>query len=117
MFGKLREPGGGWSLIAAGMALLALSGILAGALPAAGRLGLFLVLPAAGVVCLALGWRRRQADRYDLKRLFDAPPPEPEEPDEDTVSRDAVGAPYCGWCDEAHPPGAYRCRRCGRELS
>ena len=33
-----------------------------------------------------------------------------------TVADDEIGAPYCGWCDEAYAPGTRRCRSCGRRL-
>jgi hypothetical protein len=81
------------------------------------------ILSAAVVVAVvAVGYRtwvrrrREREERYDLRRLYDPREPEVEEPFEDTVPEGNVGAPYCGWCDEAYPPGTYRCRQCGREL-
>jgi hypothetical protein len=117
MFDRLRNPRGGFTGLMTGLALMALSGfVLLLPLPR----GLAVVL--AGAVFLAgaasiLSWRRaRQEDRYDLRRLWDEPPPEPEEPYEDTVPEGDEAAPYCGWCDEAYAPGTRRCHRCGREL-
>ncbi len=115
MFGQIREPGGGFTLLAAGAACLALAAVWL-LLPLPAPFGLVLALgeAAAGAVCVALWAARRRRDRYDLNRLWDAPTPEPEEPLQDTVPEEA--APYCGWCDEAYAPGTYRCRRCGRDL-
>jgi hypothetical protein len=113
MLSRLRDPGGGPSLLMAGLACLGLAAMLAAAL---GPLGMLLgaAVAIAGLVFLALAWKRQRETRYDLGRLFDAPEPEPEEPYEDTVPHES--APYCGWCDEAYPPGTRRCHRCGREL-
>ena len=70
----------------------------------------------SGAGCLVLWWRRKQARKYDLAALYSEPPAAEDEPFEDTVPDDTVGAPYCGWCDEPHAPGTYRCLRCGRAL-
>lgn len=115
MFGKLRDPQGGYSLLASGIALLVLAGW--GILPALGTawIALPIVVAISGAGCLVAWWRRRRADPYDLRRLFDEPYRE-EEPYEDTVPQGEASAPYCGWCDECFPPGTHRCRRCGREL-
>jgi hypothetical protein len=72
----------------------------------------------AVAVVLYRTWRRKRQEReerYDLRRLLE-PSFEPEEPREDTIPEGDAGAPYCGWCDEAYPPGTYRCRQCGRDL-
>lgn len=68
-------------------------------------------------------WKRRRADRYDLRSLRDAPrtgqydqtPLLPgEEPEDDWVTEDS--GPYCVSCDEAYAAGTPVCRRCGRPL-
>lgn len=116
MLSRFREPGGKFSLIAAGVALLILAGFLL-MVPLGGvNLLLSAGVGGAGAVCLWRTWSRERADRYDLKRLFDSPVPDPEEPLLDHVPEDEVGAPYCGWCDEAYAPGTRRCRACGRDL-
>jgi hypothetical protein len=117
MFGNLRGPGGRFTLLMSGLALLLLAAVL---LPAAAMARLA-VVPAAlaltGAACVVVWWRRRKAEQYDLKRLFDDPPAVPgEAPYEDTVAVDEDAAPYCGWCDEAYAPGVRRCVRCGRDL-
>ena len=109
MFSHLRDPRGRFTLLAIGLACLLLAGFAP--VPA-----VCAALVAAGLGCIGCwAWRRRQ-DRYDLKRLFDDPPPSIDEPECDTIEPDEIGAPYCGWCDEAYPPGTYRCRQCGRAL-
>jgi hypothetical protein len=116
MFGQLRDGPGGFSLLAVGLALLALAGFfLVAPLPPAliGTVALLSFLAGAG--CIGLWWQRRRAARYDLGRLWDDPPPAPEEPDEDVVPEEAA-TPYCGWCDEVFPAGTWRCPRCGRQL-
>lgn len=112
MFSKLREPGGGYSLLMIGLALVALAGL---ALPAFGPVPAG-VVALAGAGCAVLWWSKRSRERYDLSRLWDTPPAEPEVPIADTIPDDEVAAPYCAWCDEAYPPGVMRCRHCGREL-
>lgn len=82
-----------------------------------GKLGLFLGLAAlAGAVRSAYaGVRARRAERYDLHRLVDEPPWDPEEtPVEDTLPPGVEAAVYCAWCDEAFNAVEPRCPRCGR---
>jgi hypothetical protein len=108
--------GEGPPLLVIGGALVALAAFLGGAVPLPGTLRLLPLVPfAAGLALLWAGFRRRREARYDLRGLFEAPPAE-EEPRYDTVPDDEASSPYCGWCDEAYPPGTYRCTRCGREL-
>src|SRR5688500_10435054 len=76
VFSKLREPGGGYSLLMIGLALLALAGL---ALPAFGPVAAAIVA-LAGAGCAVLWWSKRSRERYDLSRLWDAPLPEPDEP-------------------------------------
>lgn len=116
MSGHFRSPGGRYTLVAAGVALLLLAAGAA-ALPL-GPLGLVLAAGAliAALVCFWRAWAAARADRYDLSRLFDAPPPEPEDPYDDTLPQADAAAPYCGWCDEAYAPGTRQCRTCGRPL-
>lgn len=118
MFGKLRSPSGGGSLLLIGIALLALAGVLLGTpIPRETALTLAAVSALAGIALGVMWWRREREAKYDLSRLFDAPPADrhgPEQPYEDTVEEDA--APYCGFCDEVYAPGTYRCERCGRSL-
>ena len=118
MFGKLRSPSGGGSLLLMGIALLALAGVLlATPLPRQTGVALAAACALAGVILGVTWWRREQAAKYDLSRLWDTPPADrrgPEEPDIDTVEDEA--APYCGYCDEVYAPGTYRCERCGRGL-
>ena len=64
-------------------------------------------------VCAALWWRRRQGDRYDLRRLHGDDDP-PGEAYDDMVADDS--GPYCAACDEPYPAGTRVCRRCGRGL-
>lgn len=113
MFGRLREPGGSFTLIAGGLACLGLA-VMAALLPVVG-----LVLSAAlfltALYLFWKSWKRSQEERYDLRKLLE-PPLHPEEPLFDEVPKDEIGAPYCGWCDEAYAPGTRRCRRCGRDL-
>jgi hypothetical protein len=103
-----------FSRVAAGLALLALAGVLAplfGWQAAAGA-------AAAGVACLSAGLARRR-DAYDLKALWDEPPAaegDLVDPPDDFLAAGEPGAAYCGWCDEPSPPGAHRCRGCGRPL-
>lgn len=101
----------------AGIACLALAAVapMAG-LPGSVGLMVSLGLGAAGAGCIGVWWSRRRADRYDLNRLWDEPPPSDDAPYEDTLPQGDEGAPYCGWCDEVYPAGTYRCRRCNREL-
>ena len=117
MFAHLRDPRGGSTLLMAGVALLALAGF-AGLVPLPRSISVWLIglTAAAGLVCLGLWWRRRQSERYDLSRLWEEPAPPPEEPYEDTVPEGTEATPYCGWCDEAYPPGTHRCKRCSRKL-
>jgi hypothetical protein len=118
MFGRLSDPQKPEAtLLRCGIAFWALAGLLQFLYPPISP-----GFPALlGTLCL-IGWviklwQRRNSERYDLRRLWDAPPPEPEEPFEDTVPTDEEAAPYCGWCDEAYAPGTYRCARCGRPLA
>ena len=101
-------------LFISGTALLALAGVVASA-TSPGAFGLALAVAGAGVVALVLGVVRRRAEKYDLSLLWDAPL-DPVEPTHDVIPDDEVGAPYCGWCDEAYPPGVRVCQRCGRDL-
>lgn len=101
-------------LFISGMALLALGGVIASS-TSAGAFTLALAVAAAGVVALVLGAVRRRAERYDLSLLWDGRD-EPAEPTHDVIPEDEIGAPYCGWCDEAYPPGVRVCQRCGRDL-
>ena len=118
MFGRLRDSTPEGTLLRCGIASWALAGLLLamfGSLPLAG-------FPAlVGTGCLVgwgyTVWNRRKAERYDLRRLWDTPPPDPEEPLTDTIPANEEAVPYCGWCDEAHAPGTYRCTRCGRPLA
>ena len=118
MFGKLRGPSGGGSLLLMGIALLALGGVLLGTpLPPATTITLAAFSAFGGFALIVMWWRREQQAKYDLSRLFDTPPADrhgPEEPYDDTVEDEA--APYCGYCDEVYAPGTYRCQRCGRSL-
>src|SRR4051812_25933887 len=102
-------------LFISGTALLALGAVIASA-TSPGAMGLAIAMAAAGVIGLALGGWQKRRERYDLNLLWEAPPPEPDEPTRDVIPDDEVGAPYCGWCDEAYPPGVRRCRSCGRDL-
>lgn len=110
MFKHTYEPGGRQSKLMAGIACLALAGWFGTMWGALG--GLPFVLAGLGFV--NAWWAQRQRERYDLNRLFTDRPPDEDEPREDTV--EGEGAPYCAWCDEAYPPGTYRCGRCRREL-
>ena len=101
-------------LFISGMALLALGGVVASA-TSPGAFGLALAVAGAGVVALVLGALRRRSERYDLSLLWDVHD-DPAEPTHDVIPDDEIGAPYCGWCDEAYPPGVRVCQRCGREL-
>ena len=113
MFRDLRDSYGRYTGLASGLACFVLAGLLA---PGGGWLTLGAVgLGAAGAGLIVHWWPRHRAQRYDLNRLWERDP-EPEEPWEDTVPHDEGAAPYCGWCDEANPPGVRRCVRCGREL-
>jgi hypothetical protein len=115
MFSNLRGPGGRFTLLAAAIALMLLALMT---LPVF-RGGLIVVpggLVVASLGCAAVWWRRRQADKYDLRRLFDEPPLSEDRPYLDHIPEGEDSAPYCGWCDECYPPGTYRCRRCNREL-
>ena len=118
MFGKLRSPSGGGSLLLVAIALLALAGVLlATPLPRESSVMLSALSALAAVTLGAIWWRREQDTKYDLRRLYETPPADrrgPDEPHEDTVDSDA--APYCGYCDEVYAPGTYRCERCGRGL-
>ncbi len=102
-------------LFMCGGALLALAAVIV-TIPLPGSLALALAVAAAGIVSLAAGWKRRRDERYDLSLLWEAPPPEPEEPHRDHIPHDEESAPYCGWCDEAYAPGVSVCRHCGRSL-
>ena len=118
MFTKLRNPRGSFTRLAMGLAFLALAGIvLFLPLPALGALTLAVASAVVGLACLWSWWRLRQEERYDLRRLFEEPPPVAEEPDLETIPEGEESAPYCGWCDEAYPAGTYRCRHCGRSLA
>jgi len=117
MFGKLRDPNGRPTLLMAGIALLMLAWV-----PFVAPLGavstlLGVGIGLAGVACVAVWWRRQQAARYDLSRLWDEAPPSEDEPFEDTLPERDPGLPYCGWCNEAYPPDTYRCSCCGRQLT
>lgn len=117
MFSALRNERGRSSLLMAGIACLALAAALAlTALPGTVRLLLSLGFGVAGVGCIGVWWSRRRADRYDLSRLWEEPPPSGDRPYEDTVAHGDEAAPYCGWCDAAYAPGTYRCPTCNREL-
>jgi hypothetical protein len=117
MFGRLRNPRGGYTLPAIGLALLLLAAYTGPGFLPGGPAALFPVtLALGGLACLWGGWRARRAARYDLGRLWDEPSPPPEEPRQDTVPEGEESAPYCGWCDEAYAPGTPRCLQCGREL-
>lgn len=121
MFGALRGPTGRPTGLAAGIALLVLSGMLLwvrlGGVEVAGAL-----LCGGAGIGLILRWvRLRREARYDLSRLWEEPfhpgpldGPEPDLPDPGEAEPDA--APYCGWCDEVYPPGVRQCTHCGRSL-
>lgn len=115
MFSSLRDPHGKFTLLAAAIALLALAMFT---LPFQGTVLAFvpILLLIASLICGVLWWRGRRADQYDLRRLFDEPPPSEDEPYEDHIPEGEVSSPYCGWCDECYPPGTPRCLRCKREL-
>jgi len=116
MFKELRDPNGRFTPLASAVALFVLAAL---SLPLM-RTRLAVVplgLLAAGVVNLVLWNRSRQRDKYDLRSLFDSPPPDDrDEPYLDAIPNEEVSAPYCGWCDECYPPGTQRCRRCNRAL-
>jgi hypothetical protein len=117
MFQFLRDPSGRFTLLAGAFALLALAGFT---LPLLRTRLVFLplLLLVAGLACAVVWHRRQEQDRYDLKKLFDTPPPDLyDEPYEDVVEERDASAPYCGWCDECYPPGTYQCPRCRRALS
>jgi hypothetical protein len=116
MFSRFRDPRGRFTLLVSGIACLLLAAFLAPATLTTPLAALPLGLAVGGIACIVLWSRRRARDRYDLKRLFDEPPPVAEEPYLDQVPEGEVSAPYCGWCDEAYPPGTRRCLRCGRDL-
>ena len=99
----------------AGAACVALAGYV---LVEAGRAALVLspLLLAAGIACFVVWWVRQRAEKYDLNRLWEEPLPAADEPYHDTIDPNTVGAPYCGWCDEAYPPGTTSCLHCGRAL-
>jgi len=111
MFKHTREPGGRPTYLMAGIASVLLALWLLPLGPAWAPASL--AFGVAGIAFIGVWWRRRRSERYDLRRLMDPPPPD-DEPYEDTVPEES--APYCGWCDEAYPPGTRRCRECGREL-
>ena len=117
MFGRLRSPGGGFTLLAIGVACLALAGLLTPVL-LAGTLGMAIAagLALTGIGFIAAWWRERRRERYDLGRLWAERLPAEEEPYEDTVPEGEESSPYCGCCDEVYAPGTRRCFRCGREL-
>lgn len=116
MFSRLRDPGGRYTLLMAGLALLVLAA-WASPMLAAGALAVVpLGLGLSGLACLGAWWRQRREARYDLNRLWTDLPPADEEPYEDALPEGEASSPYCGWCDEAYPPGTRRCLRCGREL-
>lgn len=115
MFSSFRDPNGRFTMLAAALALLAL-GLFTLSFQGTAFAFVPVVLLAGSVGCAVAWWRKRQVDRYDLRRLFDEPPPSDEEPYEDHLPEGEEGAPYCGWCDECYPPGTRRCPRCRREL-
>jgi hypothetical protein len=117
MLSRLREPGGGMSFLAAGLACLALGGfILFVPLPGIAQLGIGAVAMVAAGVCFWRAWQASRRDPYDLKGLWDREDP-PEEPEWDTLDSQDIPAPYCGYCDEVYEPGTHRCRQCGRSLT
>jgi hypothetical protein len=118
VFSGSRDPRGGYAPLMAAIAFLVLAAFAAGS-GVLGSATVWLVVALLFGCGGSLGvWiQRKRAGRYDLNRLWDAPPPEPEEPLYDTLPPDELAAPYCGWCDEACAPNAYRCHRCGRELT
>jgi hypothetical protein len=117
MFRHFRDEHGNGSLLAAAVALLALS-VLLSPLLFRSILGLLIsvAMVTASLVLGTVWWLRRRRDQYDLKRLWETPPPELEEPPLDVLPLGEEGSPYCGWCDEAYPPHTHRCRHCGRRL-
>jgi len=99
---------------------LALAGFAAATIGLAGGFGTALIL--TGLLAAAIGaggWirsvRQRRADRYDLRRLFDAAEA-PEEPSFDTVEPEAATV-YCAHCDTAFDKARHFCPGCGRHLS
>jgi hypothetical protein len=118
MFGKLSDPKPQAALLRCGIACLALAGLSLSLLrsPLLAGIGALVGAGCLGAWGFA-AWRHSREGRYDLRRLWDAPPPEPEEPLSDTIPTEEDAAPYCGWCDEAYAPDTYRCTRCGRPLA
>lgn len=115
MFNQLRDPNGNFTLLASAIALFLLSGFSLPLLRTRAAI-LPLGLAAGAVACLVVWRRRGQRDKYDLRTLFDTPPPEDETPYVDAIPEGEVSAPYCGYCDECCPPGTHRCPRCRRAL-
>ena len=72
-----------------------------------------LLIVGALLLAVRVWLRRRRVDPYDLKRLWDDPPADPDETDE--LLSEYAG-PYCHSCDEPHAPGTSFCRHCGRKL-
>jgi uncharacterized iron-regulated membrane protein len=117
MFGHLQDPRNHSRPLMAGIALLILSGVCLAVPLGPLVLALSGVCALLGLASLGIWWKRKRESRYDLRRLWDEPVPEPEEPRYDTVPEGEAAAPYCAWCDEAYPPDTYRCGRCGRQLT
>lgn len=109
--------GRGGRFVVAGLACLALGGIAVTLALGAASAALGMVAVGAALFCFQRAFAASREERYDLRRLFDAPPPEPEDPRCDDIPEGEIGAPYCGWCDEAYPPGTARCRSCNRPLA
>ena len=77
------------------------------------------VLPALAFALVVAGcafvwWRRRQARKYDLNRLFDEDETPPESEYDELVTDDS--GPYCHSCDTPYPAGTRQCPRCRRPL-
>jgi hypothetical protein len=101
-----------------------LSGLLAGiALMAFGAM-LVVHLPIIGVMTVICGFfftlyqivllRQGDADPYDLRRLWDTPPPDEEDPDD--IPSSPNDPLYCHHCGCAVPSHLHRCPECGNRL-
>jgi hypothetical protein len=70
----------------------------------------------AGFVYSAVRITRDRSDRgdpYDLSRLWDKPPPEPEEPERESYEDDLV---HCHRCGASMPAHVGVCLECGNRL-
>lgn len=111
MLNELRHAAG---LIAA-LVLATLGFFLIAGAPLIG--GALLVLGAGAAFWQAARLFRQRAreDPYDLNRLWERPPPPPEEADENAVDADEETL-FCHQCGHAVPPAFARCPECGLRL-